>query len=125
VLSEDAPDRFYNRRFDVVAARARGPIATYNASEPDMRTFLAILICTGGLFAVDSLALSSPADARKYSARKYKAKAHPRSYTYRRYSACEERARHEDPTGIYAGYPCWAREALGRGTHGGGLGRGR
>ena len=36
------------------------------------------------------------------------------------YEACEARARHEDPTGRYAGFPCWAREAFGRGTQGGG-----
>jgi hypothetical protein len=39
----------------------------------------------------------------------------------RREAECA-RARHEDPTGVYAGYPCWAREALGRGTQGGGRG---
>jgi len=91
-----------------------------------MRTFLAIVVFAGGIFALDAFALTSPADAaRKYSARKDKAKRPQRYYSYRRYSVCEERARHEDPTGLYAGYPCWAREALGRGTHGGGLGRGR
>ena len=30
-----------------------------------------------------------------------------------------ERARHEDPSGVYAGYPCWAREALGAGSRSG------
>jgi hypothetical protein len=91
-----------------------------------MRTFLAIVVLAGGLFTLDSFALTSPADAaRKYYARKYKAKAQPKSYSYRQYSVCHERARHEDPTGVYAGYPCWAREALGRGTQGGGRGRGR
>ena len=34
---------------------------------------------------------------------------------------CEERAQAADPTGLYAGYPCWAREAFGRGA--GGRGR--
>jgi hypothetical protein len=32
---------------------------------------------------------------------------------------CEERAQAADPTGLYAGYPCWAREAFGRGGAGG------
>jgi len=31
--------------------------------------------------------------------------------------SCEERARHEDPGGDFAGYPCWAREALARGRN--------
>ncbi len=90
-----------------------------------MRTFLAIVIFAGGIFALDSFALTSPADAaRKYAARKDNAKSQRKRF-YRRYSVCEERARHEDPTGVYASYPCWAREALSRGTQGGGLGRGR
>jgi hypothetical protein len=36
-------------------------------------------------------------------------------------SECQRRANAEDPTGQYAGYPCWAREIFGRGQ-GGGLG---
>jgi hypothetical protein len=84
-----------------------------------MRTLLAIAIFAGGI-----LALNSPADA----ARNYKRSAKsPPSYSYDRSgdSACEARARHEDPTGVYASFPCWAREAFGRGTQGGGRGRGR
>jgi hypothetical protein len=27
-------------------------------------------------------------------------------------------ARHEDPTGSFAGYPCWARESFARGSQG-------
>jgi hypothetical protein len=80
-----------------------------------MRTLLAIVIFAGGLLALDA-----PADA----ARKYKRTAKSQYYHYRRRnSVCEERARHEDPTGRYAGFPCWAREAFGRGTQGGGPGR--
>jgi hypothetical protein len=94
--------------------------------EPNMRTFLAVVLFGGLIFALDSSALTSAADAApKYSTRKYDPKARPKHSSYRRYSACEERARHEDPTGVYASYPCWAREAFGRGTQGGGRGRGR
>jgi len=39
----------------------------------------------------------------------------------REQQVCEERAQAADPTGLYAGYPCWAREAFGRGA--GGRGR--
>jgi hypothetical protein len=36
-------------------------------------------------------------------------------YAYRRdQSECERRARAEDPSGLYAGYPCWARSTFGR-----------
>jgi hypothetical protein len=78
-----------------------------------MRTLLAIAIFVGGIFVVNA-----PADA----ARKYK-RSTERYYYYvpKREAECA-RARHEDPTGVYAGYPCWAREALGRGTQGGGRG---
>ena len=81
-----------------------------------MHTLLAIVIFVGGIFA-----LNSSADA----ARKYKRSANPQQYYYypSTDSACEQRARAEDPTGLYAAYPCWAREALGRGTQGGGRGR--
>lgn len=86
-----------------------------------MRTLLAIAIVMGGTFA-----LSPDADA----ARKYKRGAeadYPYGYNASPRSSREqvecERARHEDPSGRYAGYPCWAGEAFGRGTQGGGQGR--
>jgi hypothetical protein len=83
-----------------------------------MRTLLAFVLFAGGIFA-----LNAPADA----ARNYKRSAKsPQYYYYRsRASVCEERARAEDPTGVYASFPCWAREAFGRGTQGGGRGRSR
>jgi hypothetical protein len=85
-----------------------------------MRTLVAIALLAAGSFT-----LSLPADA----ARKTKRNAKPpyyatqEHYRLRERLACEERARHEDPTGRYAAYPCWAREAFGRGTQGGGPGR--
>ena len=74
-----------------------------------MRTLLAFVIFVGGIFA-----LNETADA----ARKKKRYSYPRAD-----SACELRAQHADRTGVYRGYPCWAREALGQGTLGGGRGR--
>jgi hypothetical protein len=88
-----------------------------------MRTLLAIAIFAGGLLALDA-----PADAARKSKRTAKSPQssqssqndYRRRKTYRRADeACEARARHEDPTGRYAGFPCWAREAFGRGTQGG------
>jgi hypothetical protein len=62
------------------------------------------------------LAGTSVAEAAKYGGR-------GRAYYYagqppRGDSECERRARAEDPTGQFAGYPCWAREAFGRGRSG-------
>lgn len=80
-----------------------------------MRTLLAIAIFLGALST-----LNSTADA----ARKSKRSANPSYYTaqppyyFRGESECERRARAEDPTGLYAGYPCWARESFGRGGSG-------
>ena len=81
--------------------------------EPQHAHTTAIVIFVGGIFA-----LNSPADAT----RKYKRSAQQYYYYPRTNSACEQRARAEDPTGLYVAYPCWAREALGR-TQGGGRGR--
>lgn len=82
--------------------------------EPNVRTLFAIVIFAGGMLALDSTA-----DA----ARKFKRGAKP-SYSYKlkvhRPKAdvvCAERARHEDPSGQFASYPCWAREAFARGAN--------
>ncbi|HWE20122.1 MAG TPA: hypothetical protein VG758_23570 [Hyphomicrobiaceae bacterium] len=80
-----------------------------------MRTLLSIAIFVSGIFA-----LNSAADAARYDKR---AKAPAYGYSYSRgENVCEANAKHEDPSGVYAGYPCWAREAFGRGTQGGGRG---
>jgi hypothetical protein len=112
----DAPDWRRNRR-STFGIKLGSAISTVEAN---MRTLFAI-----ALFAAGSMTLSLPADA----ARKTKRIAKSPHYTTQQYYrlrerlACEERARHEDPTGRYAAFPCWAREAFGRGTHGGGPGR--
>lgn len=75
-----------------------------------MRTLLAIAMILVG-------ASASEAQQRGKAKRYYYAP----NYTYapRGESECERRARAEDPTGLYAGYPCWARETFGRGQSGG------
>ena len=95
-----------------------------------MRILLAIAVILAG-----SLALPGPADARKgvrghgyhpryYQPRYYQPRyyqppsyyyAPPRTYS-REQAICEENAQAEDPAGVYAGYPCWARSAFGRGS---------
>jgi hypothetical protein len=91
-----------------------------------MRTLIAIALILGG-----TMALSGTADARRsarhhpypryhqhyyYGQPRYYYRA-PRYYS-REQAVCEERAQAADPTGLYAGYPCWAREAFGRGSGG-------
>jgi hypothetical protein len=95
-----------------------------------MRTspFLALLLAIAPAL-VGAVALSTAAEARKqqrYYQPRYDQPRYyqPRGYYYRQpggysgYSSerqvCEERAQAADPTGQYAGYPCWAREAFGR-----------
>ena len=94
-----------------------------------MRSLLALTLLLTG-----ALVLPGDADARKrgnaYQPRAYQPYygqpydyGPPRYYRAPRYSreraVCEERAQNEDPTGLYAGFPCWAREAFGRGSGGG------
>jgi hypothetical protein len=77
-----------------------------------MRTVLTIVIVLGGIIASDATAQAD----RKRAAKPRDYAAQPRS------NAKEEvectRARHEDPTGSFTGYPCWAREAFARGSQG-------
>jgi len=86
-----------------------------------MRTLLAALIALGSIAA-----LTSNADAARRAKRVpgppyyY---APPNAYApppaaLREQQVCEERAFAADPSGLYAGYPCWAREAFGRGGSG-------
>jgi hypothetical protein len=82
-----------------------------------MRTLLAIAVLMG-CTAVPSQAADSPRRDR-YGERPY---SYGYGYGYRRYSRQQvecERARHEDPSGAYAGYPCWAQGAFGSGAKGG------
>ena len=79
-----------------------------------MRTFLATAIVLGSIFA-----LSQTADARR--AKRNAQQPHyyaPPAYFRREQVECE-RARNEDPSGRFAGYPCWAREIFGRGVNSG------
>jgi hypothetical protein len=78
------------------------------AAGANMRTLLAIVIFAGAMLALDS-----PADAARKSKRSYQ---QPKKVDV----VCEERAQQADRTGLYAAYPCWAREAFAR--RGGGRG---
>jgi hypothetical protein len=79
-----------------------------------MRTLFAIVILAGGILALHASVDSADA------ARKRNVKPRDHAGLTRVYSREEiecERARHEDPTGLYAGYPCWAREAFAKGSN--------
>jgi hypothetical protein len=82
-----------------------------------MRILLAIVVL-GGVIASDATAQA----ARKHSIKpQEQGYAQPRSYTRERALRAQvecEGARHEDPTGAYAGYACWAGEAFARGLSG-------
>jgi hypothetical protein len=79
-----------------------------------MRTLLAIVILAGGMLALDATAQEAGKPKRSAKqAHSHKANKVSRSKAD---DVCEERARHEDPTGQYASYPCWAREAFARGA---------
>lgn len=77
-----------------------------------MRTLLTIVIVLGAAFASDATARAD----RKRAAK-------PRDHAAQQRSNAKEevecaRARHEDPTGSFAGYPCWARESFALGSQG-------
>lgn len=103
-----------------------------------MRAVLAAVVIVSS-----SVALPGAADARKGIRSGHTYGAHTRYYQPRSYyygqpgydrqpgyayrqpnaysseqAACEARAQAEDPAGIYAGYPCWARSTFGRGSGG-------
>jgi hypothetical protein len=91
-----------------------------------MRTLPAIAsLLAAATVVAGAVALSTAAEARKqpryYQPRAYQPYYYrpprsyraPRTYSWERL-VCEENAQAADPTGLYAGYPCWARETFGR-----------
>lgn len=83
-----------------------------------MRILIAVALFTGGMLALHAPADSAEA-AKKRIAKPRTAPVTAQPRTYSRQEVECERAQYEDPAGVYAGYPCWARGALGSGTHGG------
>jgi hypothetical protein len=88
-----------------------------------MRTLLAFMILAGGLLAVEAAADDQPRSKRGAKSaytdkgKGDRRKAEARSDQRRAQAVCEERARHEDPSGQYRMFPCWAREAFARGAN--------
>jgi hypothetical protein len=77
-----------------------------------VRTLLAAAMFLGGLSV-----WQPDADAGGYKLRRaygYAPAVPPRCYRGRD-SVCQENARFFDPTGLYRGFPCWARSAFGGG----------
>jgi hypothetical protein len=87
-----------------------------------MRALLATLIALGSIAALTSSADAARRDKRIPGPPYYYAPPNsyyaPPSAALRERQVCEERAFAADPSGQYAGYPCWAREAFGRGGSG-------
>lgn len=81
-----------------------------------MRTpsLAAAAITTTSLLAVSPIATAQTADRYYYSAPRPSA-AHREARIRHEREVCEERAEAADRTGEFRGYPCWAREAFGRG----------
>jgi hypothetical protein len=94
-----------------------------------MRTLLALVILAGGMLALEAAAddavkskrgaKSAHSDADKSRGKGERRKGDRAKSDQERKAqiVCEERARHEDPTGQYAMFPCWAREAFARGAN--------
>jgi hypothetical protein len=82
-----------------------------------MRTPLAVVILVSSAFALAMTAAADRPNQRNDKAGR-QADAPKVQYTVSPKEVCEERARAEDPTGAYASFPCWAREAFGRGSQG-------
>jgi Ni/Co efflux regulator RcnB len=80
--------------------------------EAHMRTLLAIVSVLGSVVASDATAQADRKRAAKPRDHAAQHHANPKA------NAECERARHEDPTGSFAAYPCWAREAFARGSQG-------
>jgi tetratricopeptide (TPR) repeat protein len=108
-------EKFVDTRAHVYEAlgRTQEAIADYRrvlSSNPSMESAVDGLTRLG----VSSSALNAPTDA----GRKAERSAKPHLYAAQPRDTQEEleceRARNLDPGGRYAGYPCWAREALGR-----------
>ena len=77
-----------------------------------MRTLLAIVMFVSGI-----LPPSAGANAARKSMRSAKTPINavqPRNFP-RGDAVCERRARADDRTGEFAGFPCWARSAFGQG----------
>jgi hypothetical protein len=94
-----------------------------------MRTLLALAVLAGGMLALEAVAddaVKSKRGAKSAYSDKGKDKDKGERVKSERAKSereskvrivCEERAHHEDPTGQYAMFPCWAREAFARGAN--------
>jgi hypothetical protein len=75
-----------------------------------MRALLALALLFGALSA-----WTPDASAARKSVRAYAPYSVPQRKLPRGDAACERRARADDPNGLFAGFPCWARSAFGQG----------
>jgi hypothetical protein len=90
-----------------------------------MRTLLALMLVMGAVIPSNATAQQAMPMGKKSENANSKRAAKPSDTAARQPSnekrltdekerlECD-RARNEDPTGLFAGYPCWAREVFGR-----------
>jgi hypothetical protein len=88
-----------------------------------MRILIAIALFAGGIVALHAPADSADAVKKRGVKPRIQTVQTARPRVYSREEVECERAQHEDPAGYYAGYPCWARAALGSGQNGNGADR--
>jgi|SoiMethySBSTD1v2_1073268.scaffolds.fasta_scaffold683751_2 hypothetical protein len=77
-----------------------------------MRTLIAIGLFAGAVLSPEASADTVRSKYRRIDKQPQQHATQPRSDQRQRVEC--ERARQEDPTGEFAGFPCWAREAFGR-----------
>jgi hypothetical protein len=82
-----------------------------------MRAQLAIVVVLSGVLALNAAAQTDHKRTAKPHERAVQPRSNPKAQVPKEQVECAA-ARHEDPTGHYAGYPCWAREAFARGSQG-------
>jgi hypothetical protein len=73
------------------------------------------LVSMGSMLALNAPAVEAADRGKRAETKRTKPsykKQRPQYYSYSREAVECERARHADPTGRFAGYPCWAQEAL-------------
>jgi hypothetical protein len=74
-----------------------------------MKTLMSALVAMAVLPSIAAPASAAPRNSERGADPYYAAQS---SYRLREQQVCEQEAFEADPSGQYAGYPCWARKAF-------------
>jgi hypothetical protein len=74
-----------------------------------MKTLISTLVAMSALAGIGTPASAAARNSERSAVPYYAA---PPSYSLRERQVCESEAFEADPSGQYAGYPCWARKAF-------------